>query len=150
MKPLTQNVAEISVVYQPTQRLKPTISSSKDAFTELSYWFPSETISLQERFVVAYLNRSNVLLGVYHLSSGGITGTVADTRLILATALKVAACGLILAHNHPSSNLKPSKQDEALTCKIKQAASYMDIQLVDHLIISPDQCFFSFADQGLL
>lgn len=150
MKPLTNNVAEIQVSYQPTARLKTIIKTSRDAFEELKNWFASERISLQEQFIVAYLNRANHLIGVYELSRGGITGTVADPRLILSVALKVAASQIILCHNHPSGTLKPSKQDEELTRKIKQGALLMDIQLLDHLIVSPDQQYFSFADEGLL
>jgi DNA repair protein RadC len=101
-------------------------------------------------FVVMYLNRANHVIGVYKLSLGGITGTIADPRLILATALKVAASSIILAHNHPSSNLKPSKADELLTNKIKQGALFMDIQVSDHLILSSSEGYYSFADEGMI
>lgn len=150
MKALTNNVAEIKVSYIPTQRARTTFTTSSEVYRELINWFPRETVALQERFIVAYLNRSNRLIGVYQLSEGGICGTVADPRLILATGLKIAATGLILSHNHPSGSLRPSKQDEVLTTKIKQAALLMDIQLLDHLIITPDGTYYSFADEGML
>ncbi len=97
-----------------------------------------------------YLNRSNRVIGVYHMSTGGITGTVVDIRLLLSVALKTAATGIILAHNHPSGNLKPSEADKELTNKIKKASEYMDIKLLDHLIIAQEGKYFSFNEDGLL
>lgn len=89
-------------------------------------------------------------MGVYEASKGGITGTVVDVRLILSVALKSAATGIILAHNHPSGNLQPSENDKSITRKIEQACSLLDIKLLDHLIICPEKSFLSFADEGLL
>jgi DNA repair protein RadC len=89
------------------------------------------------------------VLGIYEVSTGGMTGTVADPKLIFAAALKGAACGIILAHNHPSNNLKPSISDEQLTTKIKEGGKLLDIKLLDHLIISSEG-YYSFADEGLL
>ena len=86
---------------------------------------------------------------MYEVSSGGITGTVADPRLILAAAIKSLAVAIVLAHNHPSGNLKPSQADEQLTAKIKEAAKYHDINVLDHIIVTPD-AYYSFADEGLL
>ena len=96
-----------------------------------------------------FLNRSNRVLQIYSASSGGITGTVADPRLILAVALKVGAVSIMLSHNHPSGSLKPSKADEELTNKIKYAAQFHDIKVLDHVIVSSDS-YYSFADEGLL
>ncbi len=146
----SQKVAEIEVSYRPAISNKPLITSSLDAYTVLKDFICKNTCALQEQFIVLYLNRANRVLGVYKLSNGGITGTVADTRLILGVALKVAATGIILAHNHPSGNLKPSSTDEALTKKIKTAASYMDILVTDHIILSANGEFYSFADEGLI
>ena len=84
------------------------------------------------------------------MSTGGITGTVVDIRLLLSVALKTAATGIILAHNHPSGNLKPSEADKELTSKIKKASEYMDIKLLDHLIIAPEGKYLSFREDGLL
>lgn len=83
------------------------------------------------------------------MSEGGITGTVADPRIILKKALEQDAVSLVLCHNHPSGSLKPSKADEDLTRKIKQAALFFDIKILDHLIVS-DAGYYSFADEGLL
>jgi len=103
----------------------------------------------REVFVVVYLNRANKILHHETVSEGGITGTVADPRIILKKALEHNATSIILSHNHPSGNLKPSKQDELLTLKIKEAASYLDITVMDHIIVS-DEGYYSFADAGLL
>ena len=95
------------------------------------------------------LNRANKVLGIFQASSGGVTGTVADPKLILVAALKSNASSLVISHNHPSGNLKPSRQDEELTMKIKEAAKFLDIRLLDHLIVTPE-AYYSFADEGIL
>ncbi len=102
-----------------------------------------------EVFAVFFLNRANKINHFEIISEGGITGTVADPRIILKKALEEDAVSIILCHNHPSGNLKPSKADEELTLKIKSAAKYFDITVLDHLIVS-DGGYFSFADEGIL
>jgi DNA repair protein RadC len=102
-----------------------------------------------EAFWVAYLNRANKLIRSECISTGGITGTVADPRIILKKALDLRAVNMILCHNHPSGNLRPSKADEEITFKIKNAAALLDIQVLDHIIVSIEG-FFSFADEGLI
>jgi DNA repair protein RadC len=102
-----------------------------------------------EIFLVAYLNRANKLIRMEIISEGGLTGTVADPRIILKKALDLRAVHMVLCHNHPSGNLKPSKADEDLTRKIVQAAAIIDIQVLDHIIVS-QQGYFSFADEGLI
>ncbi|HEY0356003.1 MAG TPA: DNA repair protein RadC [Flavisolibacter sp.] len=102
-----------------------------------------------EVFAVLFLNRSNKVNHFQVISEGGITGTVADPRIILKKALEEDAVSLILCHNHPSGSLKPSKADEELTWKIKEAARYFDIKVLDHLIVSDDG-YYSFADEGIL
>ena len=143
-------VAEISVSYKPSKAHKPIIKSSEDVYFHLLKFFPEDTIALHETFVVGYLNRANRLIGVYELSKGGITGTVADPRLVLSVALKTVATGIILAHNHPSGNLQPSIQDKEITRKIQEACKLLDITLLDHLIVVSDGAFYSFADEGQL
>jgi DNA repair protein RadC len=106
-------------------------------------------LHLQEHFFVAYLNRFNRVLGVLHLSSGGITGTLADIRLIFGTALKAAASGIIISHNHPSGQLKPSQLDKNVTTKIREAGDMLDIKLMDHIIIGYEGKYLSFSDEGL-
>ena len=102
-----------------------------------------------EVFAVLFLNRSNKINHFQIISEGGITGTVADPRIILKKALEEDAVSIILCHNHPSGSLKPSKADEELTFKIKEAAKYFDIKVLDHLIVSDDG-YYSFADEGIL
>ena len=145
----TETLSEIHVSYKPGLISSKIINDSNAAFDILATLFPQETICLQEQFVVLYLNRANRVIGSYQLSKGGITGTIADVRLILSVALKTLASGLILAHNHPSGNLKPSEADVSLTNKIKEAAKLMDIQVLDHIILS-DCGYFSFADEKIL
>ena len=103
----------------------------------------------REVFMVMFLNRANKINHTEIISRGGITGTVADPRVILKRALEEDAVSIVLCHNHPSGSLKPSRADEALTQKIKEAARYFDIRVADHVIVS-EAGFFSFADQGLL
>ncbi|MEO7532140.1 MAG: DNA repair protein RadC [Sediminibacterium sp.] len=103
----------------------------------------------KEVFAVVFLNRGNKVTHIEIISEGGITGTIADPRIILKKALEHNATALILCHNHPSGNTRPSKADEAVTQKIKQAASLLDIQIMDHVIVS-NEGYFSFADEGLL
>ena len=100
--------------------------------------------------MVGYLNGANRLLGIYEVSKGGITSTVVDIRLILSVALKSAATGIILAHNHPSGNLQPSIQDKDITKKIQEASKLLDLTLFDHLIVISDSAYYSFADEGQL
>src|SRR6478736_1267630 len=102
-----------------------------------------------EIFAVLYLNRANKIKHSEIISEGGITGTVADPRIILKKALENDAVSIILCHNHPSGSLKPSRADEELTKKITEAASYFDIKVLDHIIVI-EEGFFSFADEGLL
>lgn len=102
-----------------------------------------------EVFAVLFLNKANKINHFEIISRGGLTGTVADPRIILRIALEQGATSLVLCHNHPSGNLRPSKADEELTEKIKIAARYLDILVMDHLIVS-EEGYFSFADGGLL
>lgn len=103
----------------------------------------------REVFGVLFLNRANKINHFEIVSEGGITGTVADPRVILRKALEQDAVNIILCHNHPSGSLKPSRADEQLTAKIKEAAGYLDIRVLDHIIVSEDG-YYSFADEGLL
>jgi DNA repair protein RadC len=125
---------------------KPKVTSSKEAF-EFIHSFISDIT--HEEFWVLFLNRSNKIIDKYKLSQGGISGTVIDVRLLLKKALELLASSLIICHNHPSGNIKPSENDKKITDKIKIAAQQMDIKLLDHLIIS-DNSYLSFSDEGLL
>ncbi len=102
-----------------------------------------------EVFAVLFLNRANKINHFEIISEGGITGTVADPRVILRKALEEDAVNIILCHNHPSGSLKPSRADEQLTTKIKEAARLLDIAVIDHIIVS-ETGYYSFADEGIL
>ena len=105
--------------------------------------------NLDEVFAVVFLNAASKINHFEIMSRGGMTGTVADPRTILKKALEVEATSLILCHNHPSGNLKPSRADEELTYKINEAAKHIEIKIKDHIIVS-ENGYYSFADNGLL
>ncbi len=125
---------------------KTTVLSSNDIAQYLKSVLKDFTY---EVFAVLFLNRANKINHFEIISRGGITGTVADPRIILKKALQHDATSIVLSHNHPSGSLKPSRADEELTQKIKEAAKYFDIKVLDHIIVSEDG-FYSFADEGLL
>lgn len=123
-----------------------TIQSSSDAFR----FFQPRIAHLQhEEFWLVCLARNNKILGTHRISAGGISSTVVDTRIILRTALENNASSIILSHNHPSGNKKPSEADLTLTRNIAKACSFMDIQLVDHIIVV-ENGYFSFSDEGAI
>jgi DNA repair protein RadC len=144
-------VAEVELIYKTKIKAseRPKISSSKDIYGLLKQIWDENKMEMQEQFKVILLNRGNRVIGVYQASTGGICGTVADPRLILAAAIKSLAVAVVLSHNHPSGNLKPSRADEELTRKIKEAARYHDVQVLDHVIVTTEG-YYSFADEGLL
>jgi DNA repair protein RadC len=144
-------VEEIQLVYKSKIKAsqRPQISCSGDAYELLLKIWEEGKLEFVEQFKVLLLNRANKVLSLFEVSSGGVTGTVADPKVIFTAALKRNACAMILAHNHPSGNLKPSKADEELTRKIKNAGAFLDIKVLDHLIVS-NEGYYSFADEGLL
>jgi len=103
----------------------------------------------QEHFYIFFLNRANKITGFYLLSIGGITSTVVDVRLILRAALLADCCNIAICHNHPSGNIEPSKSDLEVTDKIKRAAQFFDLRLIDHIILGEDK-YYSFADNGIV
>jgi DNA repair protein RadC len=144
-------VAEIELVYKTKVKAsaRPTISCSKDAYEVLLRSWDENKIDFVEQFKVLLLNRAKRVLGIYQVSTGGATTTVADPKLIFTAALKANSCSIIISHNHPSANLRPSHADEVLTQKVKQAGQFLDIRLEDHIIITSEG-YYSFADEGLL
>ncbi len=144
-------VAEIQLTYKSNVKpsLRPGISVSKDAYNVLVENWDSSKIEFVEQFKVMLLNRANKVLGICEVSTGSSTGTVADPKLIFAAALKANACGIILAHNHPSGNLKASQADLDLTKKMKEGGKFLEIQVLDHIIVTSEG-YYSFADEGLM
>ena len=102
-----------------------------------------------EEFWLIILNRANKIIDMKRISSGGVSGTVTDIKIILKTALEKTASGIIVCHNHPSGNIKPSNADSNLTKKLKSACELVDISFLDHVIVSYSK-FFSFADEGFI
>ena len=144
------NLAEIKISYSSKvpSKDRPAVSCSRDA--EKLFRLIYTDIEYRESFYILLLNRANRVLGFKKISEGGITGTITDVRMVLQAALKANACAFICCcHNHPSGNLKPSEADLKITKKIKEAASIMDIAVLDHLILSKDS-YFSFADENLM
>lgn len=145
------SVSEVTLVYLSKVKAsdRPRIVQAKDAYDIFLQNWDTDKIELQEQCKVMYVNRANRVLGIYDVSTGGCTSTVVDLKLVFATALKINASGLILAHNHPSGNLKASTADEHISGKIKHAGLILDIRLLDHLIIS-NEGYFSMEEEGLL
>ncbi|MFL5752033.1 MAG: DNA repair protein RadC [Bacteroidia bacterium] len=122
------------------------IQSSRDAYNALSANLIDQP---HEEFWMLLLNRQNKIIKHEFISRGGVSGTIVDAKLVFKPALEQTASGIILAHNHPSGNLKPSNEDMSLTKKLKEAGKLLDISILDHLIIS-DNSYYSFADEGLI
>lgn len=142
-------VSEIQVSYTPNLLVDMSIKNSKKSFELILNEWELETLQMQEEVKILLLNKSNKVLGIYSLAKGGLTSCIVDVRIILSIALKTLATGIILVHNHPSGNLKPSKADLDITKKLKNSCDLLDISLLDHLIITKDN-YFSFADEGLI
>jgi DNA repair protein RadC len=144
-------VAEVQLVYKSKVKAseRPKITNSQDAFKVLKTHWNYETIEFIETFKVVLLNRANRVLGIIDISTGGTTSAIADPKIVFAAAIKSAASSLVLAHNHPSGNLSPSQADINLTRKLKTAGEYLDIAVVDHLILTSES-YFSFADDGII
>lgn len=124
------------------------VSSSQSAYKLLiENFFDEETIEHKESFKIVLLNQGNKVLGVSSIAEGGISTTVADTRIIMQTAILSNASSIIIAHNHPSGNIQPSASDDRVTDEIKKACGFMQISFLDHLIVTPEQ-YFSYADEG--
>ena len=146
----TSNLAEIEIFYRNKVRVSDMekVCGSRDTYEVLQrIW--SNKIDHIEEFMVLCLNRANRVLGWAKVSQGGLSGTVADPKVIFQVAIKSNACSIILAHNHPSGNLQPSEADIHLTRKLKEAGVLLDLPVLDHLIVSSEG-YYSFADEGLL
>jgi len=125
---------------------RPRIKCSEDAYEVLK---PHLSDLSHEEFWIILLNRANDVIKCEKVSSGGVSGTIADPKMIFKIALEHLASGIILAHNHPSGNLNPSQADKDLTQKLKAAGNSLDISVLDHLIFT-DKKYYSFADQGVM
>jgi DNA repair protein RadC len=145
------NVSEVELIYRSKIKLSemPSVLCSQDAYDIFMNAWDIDKLELLEQFKVLFLNRANKVIGIFNVSTGGVTGTVSDPRIIFAAALKINACSMILAHNHPSGSLKPSQADNELTQKISNAGKFLDIKVLDHLIVHTES-YLSFADEGIM
>ena len=146
----TAQVSEITLSYRPNLKpsQRPKVTCSGDACEIFRQVWDPDKIEFIEEFRVMLLNRANRVIGIVTISAGGISGTVADPKLIFAAGLKACASSLILAHNHPSGNLNPSQADIKLTQKLKKAGEVLEMPVLDHIILTGES-FYSFADEGL-
>jgi len=155
MKAQIQNslfmVSEIKVSYQPKFNAceRPKINQSKDAYNILFNNWDQGRIEMNEQFYILLLNQANRVIGMTLISSGGFSATLIDPKLISGIALKSCASGIILCHNHPSSNLKPSQADLSLTRRLVEAGKLLDLQILHHIILTK-RSYLSFGDKGLL
>lgn len=147
-----QRLAEIQVTYSHSvsKKNKPQILCSNDVFKILCEIWDHATIAYQETFYALFLNRANRVMGYKKISVGGTAGTVVDAKHVFSIAVKCNACSIILAHNHPSGNLQPSQADIQLTKKLSKGGEYLDTKILDHVIITPEYHYYSFADEGLI
>lgn len=142
---------EISIKYKGTKKTElKKVTSSRDAYDVCKLLYSENTFDWVEEMMLICLNRANKVIGYYRISKGGISGTVADPKVIFTIALNCAGTSsIILSHNHPSGNTKPSDSDISITNKIKDAGKLLDISLLDHIIVTEDN-YYSFADDDKL
>ena len=143
--------SEVELIYKSKVKAsqRPQITSSYSAYQIALKAWDGNKIELLEQFKVLMLSNNNKVLGVLEVSSGGITGTIVDLRIIFSALLKANATAFLIVHNHPSGKLAPSDADRQITRKIKEASKILDITLLDHLIITAES-YYSFADEGIL
>ena len=141
--------SEVEIVYRSkipaSKRVQ--IHHSADAFKVLWEHWNKDTIEHHEEFKILLLNNKNAVLGIADISKGGVNGTIVDPRIVLQTALKAHASGIILCHNHPSSNPTPSEADVNITKKLADAGKLMDISTLDHIILCGDGTYYSLMDE---
>jgi DNA repair protein RadC len=145
------HVTEVELIYKTKVKSsdRPKITSSADCYKILLEHWDENKIEFVEQFKVLLLNRANKVLGIYESSTGSVSGCIVDPKQIFCAAIKAHACFIILSHNHPSGNLVPSEADRAITRKMKTAGDFLELKVLDHIIISKEG-HYSFADDGLL
>jgi len=142
-------VAEIEISYKPLITDHTIIKSSSQAYELINSLWNKETINLQEQFAALFFNQSKKMIGWRVISTGNMTKCIVDIKLLVSLALHCMCTHVVIVHNHPSGNLKPSQSDEDITKTIKDALKLIDVQVMDHLIIT--ECgYYSFSDEGLL
>lgn len=148
MKTYKSNIEELKLRRIKSDLPKVKIGSSKDAADYIRQFYHDD-ITIYESFFILLLNRQNVTMAFAKISQGGVVGTVVDAAIVAKYVVDSLATGVILAHNHPSGNLRPSDADKAITEKIRKGLALFDCQVLDHVILTEDS-YYSFADNGLL
>lgn len=146
-----KRVPEIKISYRtPKEFERWAVTKSSDAYQALTQVIDWNTIEFRESFYTLFMNRANHVLGYFMNSTGGVAGTVVDVKQVLGIACKANCSSLVLSHNHCSGNLQPSQQDIDITKRILKACEFMDVKVLDHIIITPNDGYFSFADESML
>jgi DNA repair protein RadC len=147
------NIPEITIQVRFDKKVKKSelkvLTSVDEVVSTLRQVFNVDTFYWTEEFILLCLNKRNALVGFYKVSSGGMGGTIADPRVIFTTALNCMATNIIIAHNHPSGSLQTSNADDSITKKIKESGEILDIQLLDHIILT-DEGYYSYMEEGKL
>lgn len=140
----------ISYIFKGSVKDRPTVTNTNDVYRIAMSAMDQGALGLQEQFLVIYLNRSHRVLATKVHFIGGLASVVVDIRVIAATALSLMSSAVIVCHNHPSGNLEPSEQDKRITIRLKESLKLFDIELLDHLIVSPEGNWLSFVERGAL
>ena len=152
------SVKENTIKYETTYKVKyipkktdfkSVQSKSPDIAAQHIVKYYEDDLYVNESFYCIFLNKNNYTIGNAQISKGGITETTVDIRIIAKYLIDTMSCSLIIAHNHPSGSLIPSKQDEEITNRIKEMCKILNVKLLDHIIVS-DRNYYSFADKGLI
>lgn len=146
------NVSEIKISYHPQFKPmeRPKVSCSEEGYRIMFQQWNKDTISFQEEFKILLLNRNNRVLGFYHIGTDGLSGVVVDSKLIFGAALKACASAIMLFHNHPSGSPQPSGEDLSITKRLAEVGRLLDLPILDHLVLTADNGYFSFVDKGLM
>lgn len=140
---------ELSYKYKNKKKFFGEVGSSLDAAAFLRSVWNAGNIEYLEEFLILCLNRANKIIGWVKISTGGVSGVIVDPKVVFAAALQSGASAIVLCHNHPSGNLQPSSADINLTHKFKEAGKYLDIEVLDHIILT-ESGYYSFTDSGML
>jgi DNA repair protein RadC len=145
------NVAEVQLTYKPNYKPseRPQVTTSMEAYNIFMAHWSMERIEMIEEFKIILLNTKNRVLGIVDISKGGIGATYVDPRIVFVSALKARASAMVLCHNHPSGEFKPSEADKDLTRRLIQGGKVLDIQIFDHLVVGKHG-YYSFGDDGIL
>jgi DNA repair protein RadC len=146
------NIGEVKVsyVFKGSVKERPTVSGSYDVYKLAMAALDQGIIGMQEQFLVIYLNRSHKVIGTKVHFIGGLASVVVDIKIIAATAINLLASAVIVCHTHPSGNLEPSDHDKRMTVRLKEALALLDVQLLDHMILSPEGEWLSFVERELI